>query len=28
VTYLCSVPAGYINGCWFHVDGGKHRSIF
>jgi len=28
VAYLCSEPAGYINGAWLEVDGGHHRSAF
>jgi 3-oxoacyl-[acyl-carrier protein] reductase len=28
VAYLCSEPAGYVNGIWIEVDGGHHRSAF
>jgi 3-oxoacyl-[acyl-carrier protein] reductase len=28
IVYLCSEPAGYINGTWTAVDGGRHRSAF
>ncbi|MDT7548125.1 MAG: 3-oxoacyl-[acyl-carrier protein] reductase [Actinomycetota bacterium] len=28
ITYLCSEPAGYLNGNWIEVDGGLHRSAF
>jgi 3-oxoacyl-[acyl-carrier protein] reductase len=28
IVYLCSELAGYLNGCWIEVDGGKHRSAF
>lgn len=28
IAYLCSDLAGYINGEWIVVDGGKHRSLF
>ena len=28
IVYLCSDPAGYVNGNWIEVDGGHHRSAF
>jgi 3-oxoacyl-[acyl-carrier protein] reductase len=28
IVYLCSQPAGYLNGNWIEVDGGLHRSAF
>jgi 3-oxoacyl-[acyl-carrier protein] reductase len=28
IVYLCSEQAGYINGTWTAVDGGRHRAAF
>jgi 3-oxoacyl-[acyl-carrier protein] reductase len=28
IVYLCSQPAGYVNGHYIAVDGGHHRSAF
>jgi 3-oxoacyl-[acyl-carrier protein] reductase len=28
IVYLCSDQAGYINGTWTAVDGGRHRAAF
>src|SRR5579859_3979684 len=28
IVYLCSEQAGYVNGTWTAVDGGRHRSAF
>jgi 3-oxoacyl-[acyl-carrier protein] reductase len=28
IVYLCSDQAGFINGTWIEVDGGRHRSAF